>query len=147
MFEITDEFIVQAGFKGLGDEQKEQLKQRVTDKVQGRISVDITEQVGANSADELEVLIDGDDVELIQRVAEKDSPNYRESEDFLAIQSLGKENDASDEEILHQFAIISWFKQHQINIEKIVQDAMNTEMTELQTVLKMINSAFDKKQQ
>lgn len=62
MFEITDEFLAQAGFGALPDAQKEQMRQQITEDVSGKITDKIIIAVGENRLDEFEALLDGDDV-------------------------------------------------------------------------------------
>lgn len=62
MFEITDEFLTQAGFGMLPEVQKEQMRQQVTEDVSEKITYKIVDAVGEERFGEFEALLDGDDV-------------------------------------------------------------------------------------
>ena len=65
MFEITDEFLAQAGFGSLPADKKEQMKKDVTDSVQSKITRKILLAVGEAKLDEFMKLLDGDDVSAV----------------------------------------------------------------------------------
>lgn len=58
MFEITDEFLVQAGFDMLDGAQKEQLKKSVSESVQNKITHKIMRAVGADRLQEFVNLLE-----------------------------------------------------------------------------------------
>ena len=62
MFEITDEFLEQAGFGALSSDKKIQMKQDVTDSVQSKIVNKVLLAVGEQKLKEFNGLLDGDDV-------------------------------------------------------------------------------------
>ena len=65
MFEITDEFLAQAGFGSLPADKKEQMRKDVTDSVQDKITRKILLAVGEARLDEFMRLLDGDDVPAV----------------------------------------------------------------------------------
>lgn len=65
MFEITDEFLAQAGFGSLPADKKEQMRKDVTDSVQDKITRKILLVVGEARLDEFMRLLDGDDVPAV----------------------------------------------------------------------------------
>ena len=65
MFEITDEFLAQAGFGSLPTDKKEQMRKDVTDSVQSKITRKILLAVGEARLDEFMKLLDGDDVSAV----------------------------------------------------------------------------------
>jgi hypothetical protein len=65
MFEITDEFLAQAGFGSLPSDKKEQMREDVTNSVQDKIIRKILLAVGEAKLDEFMVLLDGDDVPAV----------------------------------------------------------------------------------
>lgn len=65
MFEITDEFLAQAGFGSLPTDKKEQMRKDVTDSVQDKITRKILLAVGEARLDEFMRLLDGDDVPAV----------------------------------------------------------------------------------
>lgn len=65
MFEITDEFLAQAGFGSLPADKKEQMRKDVTDSVQDKITREILLAVGEARLDEFMKLLDGDDVPAV----------------------------------------------------------------------------------
>ena len=65
MFEITDEFLAQAGFGLLPADKKEQMRKDVTDSVQSKITRKILLAVGEAKLDEFMKLLDGDDVSAV----------------------------------------------------------------------------------
>ena len=65
MFEITDEFLVQAGFGSLPSDKKEQMREDVTNSVQDKIIRKILLAVGEAKLDEFMRLLDGDDVPAV----------------------------------------------------------------------------------
>ena len=65
MFEITDEFLAQAGFGSLPADKKEQMRKDVTDSVQDKITRKILLAVGEARLDEFMRLLDGDDVSAV----------------------------------------------------------------------------------
>ena len=58
MFEITDEFLAQAGFGSLPADKKKQMRKDVANSVQDKILL----AVGEERLDEFMVLLDGDDI-------------------------------------------------------------------------------------
>ena len=58
MFEITDEFLAQAGFGMLPPEAKEQMRQNVTNSVQAKITDQLLAAVGEQKLEEFEALLD-----------------------------------------------------------------------------------------
>lgn len=131
MFEITDEFLVEAGFRTLEGDDKERLRQQATDMVEQKVGEYIAEAVGEDRSDELEQLISGDNAELVGKVLSRIDPDYKDSPDFHEIEQLGRSNSASDAEIEQQFAVLAWFREQQIDIASIVQNSMNEVMVEL----------------
>ena len=65
MFEITDEFLAQAGFGSLPTDKKEQMREDVTNSVQDKIIRKILLAVGEAKLDEFIKLLDGDDVPAV----------------------------------------------------------------------------------
>lgn len=65
MFEITDEFLAQAGFGSLPADKKEQMREDVANSVQDKITRKILLAVGEDRADELMGLLGGDDVPAV----------------------------------------------------------------------------------
>ena len=65
MFEITDEFLAQAGFGSLPADKKEHMRKDVTDSVQDKITRKILLAVGEARLDEFMRLLDGDDVPAV----------------------------------------------------------------------------------
>ncbi|UOG67029.1 hypothetical protein LRM49_03070 [Candidatus Nanosynbacter sp. HMT-352] len=65
MFEITDEFLTQAGFGSLPSDKKEQMREDVTNSVQDKIIRKILLAVGEAKLDEFMKLLDGDDVPAV----------------------------------------------------------------------------------
>lgn len=65
MFEITDEFLAQAGFGSLPSDKKEQMREDVTNSVQDKIIRKILLAVGEAKLDEFMKLLDGDDVSAV----------------------------------------------------------------------------------
>ena len=109
MFEITDEFLAQAGFTQLPDSYKEQLRQQAAESVQQMIGDRIAEAVGEERSQEIEKLIDEDQA-AVERALSR-MGDYRNSDEFKAIEQLGMSNGASDTEIIQQFAVLAWFKE------------------------------------
>lgn len=140
MFEITDEFLAQAGFTQLPDSYKEQLRQQATESVQQMIGDRIAEAVGEERSQEIEKLIDEDQA-AVERTLSR-MGDYRNSDEFKAIEQLGMSNGASDTEIIQQFAVLAWFKEQNIDIQLIVQQSMNDTMTELQRVREEAKNAL-----
>lgn len=62
MFEITDEFLAQAGFGSLPADKKKQMRKDVANSVQDKIIRKILLAVGEERLDEFMILLDGDDV-------------------------------------------------------------------------------------
>ena len=62
MFEITDEFLAQAGFGSLPSDKKEQMREDVANSVQDKIIRKILLAVGEARLDEFMKLLGGDDV-------------------------------------------------------------------------------------
>ncbi len=65
MFEITDEFLAQAGFGSLPADKKEQMREDVANSVQDKITRKILLAVGEDRVDELMGLLGGDDVPAV----------------------------------------------------------------------------------
>lgn len=65
MFEITDEFLAQAGFGMLPPEAKEQMRQNVTNSVQAKITDQLLAAVGEQKLEEFEALLDSEDVPML----------------------------------------------------------------------------------
>lgn len=65
MFEITDEFLAQAGFGSLPSDKKEQMREDVANNVQDKIIRKILLAVGEARLDEFMKLLDGDDVSAV----------------------------------------------------------------------------------
>lgn len=65
MFEITDEFLAQAGFGSLPADKKEQMREDVANSVQDKITRKILLAVGEARLDEFMKLLDGDDVPAV----------------------------------------------------------------------------------
>ena len=59
MFEITDEFLAQAGFGSLPADKKEQMREDVANSVQDKITRKILLAVGEAKLDEFMKLLDG----------------------------------------------------------------------------------------
>lgn len=133
MFEITDEFIAQAGFTDISDEQKEALKAQVTLRVQNKIGDRIVEKVGEDKAEELESLMDGN-AEHARSVLEKTDKEYQSSDHFKNLEALGKTNNATDDEIVKEYAIFAWMRDNDVDVLSIVQESMNEAMAELQSI-------------
>ena len=146
MFEITDEFLAQAGFTSLNNEQKTALKEQVSQSVQNKIGDRIVNQVGEERAQELVALTDGN-TEHSRASLENINPSYRESEDFKKLEELGKANGASDNEILQEYAKIVWMKHNGITIAEVIQDSMNEAMTELQSIYEQAVKAVNDRNQ
>lgn len=133
MFEITDEFINQAGFTMISPERREAMKQRSTVSVERRIATRLAAELGEDDSDVLMQVIDGDSSAVGQVLAQ--SPGYQDDIVFQETQQLGKANNASDDEILQQYAIVVIMQGHKLNLAEIVQEAMNEEMVYLQSIL------------
>ena len=65
MFEITDEFLKQAGFGSLPTDKKEQMREDVANSVQDKIIRKILLAAGEARLDEFMKLLDGDDVSAV----------------------------------------------------------------------------------
>ena len=65
MFEITDEFLAQAGFGSLPADKKEQMREDVANSVQDKITRKILLAVGEAKLDEFMELLDGDDASVV----------------------------------------------------------------------------------
>ena len=65
MFEITDEFLAQAGFGSLPADKKEQMREDVANSVRDKITRKVLLTVGEERLDEFMVLLDGDDVPAV----------------------------------------------------------------------------------
>ena len=74
MFEITDDFLIQAGFGSLEGEQREQMRRKVTQDVERRISDRITSDLSERQTAELEQLMETKDTEYIRQIAERVKP-------------------------------------------------------------------------
>ncbi len=65
MFEITDEFLAQAGFGSLSADKKEQMREDVANSVQDKITRKILLAVGEAKLDEFMKSLDGDDASVV----------------------------------------------------------------------------------
>ena len=65
MFEITDEFLAQAGFGSLPADKKEQMREDVANSVRDKITRKVLLTVGEERLDEFMVFLDGDDVPAV----------------------------------------------------------------------------------
>lgn len=130
MFEITDDFLAQAGFTHLPDSYREQLRQQATESVEQMIGDKIAEAVGEERSLELSGLFDADQA-TVERVLAR-MAGYRESSEYQDMARLGSDSGASEVEIVQQFVVLAWFREQGIDIRSIVQQAMNDTMTELQ---------------
>ena len=138
MFQITDDFLKQAGFDALPADQMEKLRGIATNRVEREIGERIAEAVGEERSNEISQLIDGNKGLALQ-VANRINPQFRESQDFLTVQQLGQQNGASDDDIVQQFAIFAWFNEQGINIESIVREAMAKVQAEFRATLARVN--------
>lgn len=136
MFQITDELLDQAGFDALTGEHREKLRQQVTENVERRIGESIAAAVDERQLDEIQQLMD-DDYALGREVARRIDTNYRQSPIFMEMERLGRANDASEDDIVQQFAIMAWFQEQHIDIHTVVQQAMNEAIAELQSFRQM----------
>lgn len=133
MFEITDEFLEKAGLGALSHTHKENARREITDSVQKRITEAIAMRTSEEEADELERVMDGD-MKTIRAVAAGLSGNYRHDSEFLAVQRLGGQSGASDDDILAEYVKIAWFKAHNIDIIAVVKEAMESVLASLQQI-------------
>lgn len=131
MFEITDEFLAQAGFTSLPQVQIEDLKRRVAARVEKEIGLRVAAVVGEDRAAEIERLINGDPG-LTDRVLRRNNPQYRETPEFAALQQEADSEGVSVEEILRDSAIMVWFAEQGIDVHSIAQESMNSAMVWLQ---------------
>ena len=138
MFQITDDFLKQAGFDALPADQMEKLRGIATNRVEREIGERIAEAVGEERSNEISQLIDGNKGLALQ-VANRINPQFRESQDFLTVQQLGQQNGASDDDIVQQFAIFAWFSEQGINIENIVREAMAKVQAEFRATIARVN--------
>lgn len=138
MFQITDDFLKQAGFDALPADQMEKLRGIATNRVEREIGERIAEEVGEERSNEISRLIDGDKGLALQ-VANRIDPQFRKSQDFLTVQQLGQQNNASDDDIVQQFAIFVWFYEQGINIEKIVRESMAKVQKDLRGTIARVN--------
>ena len=138
MFQITDDFLKQAGFDALPADQMEKLRGIATNRVEREIGERIAEAVGEERSNEISQLIDGNKGLALQ-VANRINPLFRESQDFLTVQQLGQQNGASDDDIVQQFAIFSWFSEQGINIENIVREAMAKVQADFRATIARVN--------
>ena len=138
MFQITDDFLKQAGFDALPADQMEKLRGIATNRVEREIGERIAEAVGEERSNEISQLIDGNKGLALQ-VANRINPQFRESQDFLTVQQLGQQNGASDDDIVQQFAIFAWFNEQGINIENIVREAMAKVQAEFRATIARVN--------
>lgn len=138
MFQITDDFLKQAGFDALPADQMEKLRGIATNRVEREIGERIAEAVGEERSNEISRLIDGDKGLALQ-VANRIDPQFRKSQDFLTVQQLGQQNNASDDDIVQQFAIFAWFYEQGINIEKIVRESMAKVQKDMRGTIARVN--------
>lgn len=140
MFEITDDFLAQAGFTSLKDEQKAALKQKVTESVQRKIGDRIAAQVGEERAEEVADSMGASPEQARAILAAIDS-NYAQSEDFKNITQLGTSAGATEDQIAQEYAVLALLKHHGVEIAAVVQDAMNEAFTELTAVYQSATQA------
>ncbi len=132
MFEITDEFLNQAGFGSLVGEQRERLRENVTREVESRIGDRVTSELSEQQAMEIEKLMDTDDVDFVRQVAERIKPDYTSSDDFVAVKKIATEQGASEDDALRSYVIFNWYSAQGIDIAGVVQASMNEAMQHLQ---------------
>ena len=132
MFEITDEFLTQAGFGSLIGEQREQLRQNATRDVERRIGDKIASELNEQQAVEIEKLIDTDDMNFVRQVAERIKPGYDTSDDFLATKKAATDQGSSEDDVLQNYTIFHWYGEQGIDIAEVVQTSMNEAMQHLQ---------------
>ena len=78
MFEITDEFLKQAGFGSLPTDKKEQMREDVANSVRDKITRKVLLAVGEARLDEFMKLLDGDDVSAVLNWCVKNGVNLTE---------------------------------------------------------------------
>ena len=141
MFEITDEFLQQAGFDALPAEQMERLRKIAAGRM-AEFKERIAGAISEKQSEEIERLIDGDE-SLALSVATRTNAQFRESKEFLAIQQLGRQNNTTDDKIIQQFALFSWFKEKNINVERIIRESAIRVMNDLRSTLSQVNEMAD----
>ena len=142
MFEITDEFLQQAGFDALPAEQMERLRKIAAGRMEAEFKERIAGAISEKQSEEIERLIDGDE-SLALSVATRTNAQFRESKEFLAIQQLGRQNNTTDDKIIQQFALFSWFKEKNINVERIIRESAIRVMNDLRSTLSQVNEMAD----
>ena len=78
MFEITDEFLAQAGVGSLHTDKKEQMREDVANSVQDKITRKILLAVGEAKLDEFMKLLGGDDASVVLNWCANNGVNLRE---------------------------------------------------------------------
>ena len=87
-------------------------------------------------------MIDGDE-SLALSVVICTNAQFRENKEFLAIQQLGRQNNTTDDKIIQQFALFSWFKEKNINVERIIRESAIRVMNDLRSTLSQVNEMAD----
>lgn len=136
MFEITDEFIDQAGFAGLTGEPREKMKQNISESVGSRLVARLAVLAGRGGADELVALTDGD-VELARKILGELEPSYIDSDRYHEAKSVAESLEMGDDELLCEYATKIWLESKNIDVDGIVSEIM----AEVQDELKMIFEA------
>lgn len=129
MFEITDDYINEAGFDLLSGELRQTLREQITDRVQQKVGESIAEHIGEAKANELIALMGGDRNVVNMVVGSVD--DLEQNPDYQQIKQLGESNGASADDIDEQFAVLMWFKLNNIDIAATISNAMQSVMTEL----------------
>ena len=142
MFQITDEFLEQAGFVQLHGDQKEIVRHQAAERVQQRIGEQVAEQLEEDGRKILTQLIEGD-LEKSRAILGSIEADFRSSPDFLELQKLGQSNGASDEEIVQEYAVFAWMRHQGIDIASVVEAAMNETMKELSNIRKKALEAVE----
>ena len=88
MFEITDEFLAQAGFGMLPPEAKEQMRQNVTSSVQTKITDQLLAAVGEQKLEEFEALLDSEDAPMLLNCCQGHGINLTEIEQNAMNQTM-----------------------------------------------------------
>ena len=143
MFEITDDFLIQAGFGSLEGEQREQMRRKVTQDVERRISDRITSDLSERQTAELEQLMETKDTEYIRQIAERVKPGYVESEEFHIMRQNAASQGISEDDILRNYVVFHWYAAQGLDITEIVQTSMNEVMAHLQRAFNAARAAID----
>lgn len=142
MFAITDEFLAQAGFTSLSDEQKEVLRGQVTQSVQNKIGDRIASHLGEELASELAALMDGSAEEARSFLGGVDA-NYQDSDTFKRTLELSLEGGASEDDVVKEYAVLVWMQRNQVPVAEIVQESMNDAMVELRAIYQQVAEAVN----